>query len=255
MADLREEPSSDSRRNSQLLFNEAVEIIEEETDWRLVKGHDGYPGWIREVYLDEFSLDGEKATVKSLQAPVFKQDGRLLTRLTFGTEVSGWSEDRKFRIDFPDEAMVKTEPSNLDLNNSAQTRCGNFKDLALRFSGIPYLWGGGSSFGFDCSGFVQRIYGYHGIELPRDTDQQKEQGIRIELGSLEDSRAALETGDLLFFEGHVGIYLGEGEMIHSSRHHNGVAISNLTSTTSYVEHLGEILIGARRLPGFRKKVD
>lgn len=107
VADLRKEPRPDSRRSSQLLFNEPVEVIEENQDWRLVKGTDGYPGWIREVYLSDFRLDGEKAIVKSLQAPVFNQNGRLLTRLTFGTKVSGRSEGQYFRIDFPGEIRAK----------------------------------------------------------------------------------------------------------------------------------------------------
>lgn len=253
LADLREDPRPDSRRSSQLLFNEVVEVIEERPDWRLVKGIDGYPGWTREVYLDDFRLDGDKAIVKSLQAPVFKQDGRLLTRLTFGTEVSGWPEDQYFRIDYPGGIVAKTELLNLELNGSNDISRTSFQGLALRFIGVPYLWGGSSSFGFDCSGLVQRLYGYYGIGLPRDSDQQKEQGVRIELGALDESKGVLQTGDLVFFEGHVGIYLEDGEMIHSSRYHNGVAITDLTAENSYVKHLQEIFLSVCRLPEFKEK--
>jgi cell wall-associated NlpC family hydrolase len=90
----------------------------------------------------------------------------------------------------------------------------------LRFIGIPYLWGGTTPRGFDCSGLVQRIYRLHGVSLPRDSDQQARRGRLKPAGSYE----TLRTGDLLFFGKsdaqitHVGMYLADGLFLHAYGH-------------------------------------
>jgi cell wall-associated NlpC family hydrolase len=90
--------------------------------------------------------------------------------------------------------------------------------LAYRFLGFPYLWGGRSTKGFDCSGFTQTIYKMHGITLPRDANMQVKSGTEVEF---DDSFKALKPGDLLFFGRdldhifHVGMYLGDHKFIHS----------------------------------------
>lgn len=91
-------------------------------------------------------------------------------------------------------------------------------NLAYQFVGIPYLWGGRSTKGFDCSGFTQTIYKLHGIDLPRDANMQVNVGQAV---ALDDSLKNFQAGDLLFFGKdldhitHVGMYIGDGEFIHS----------------------------------------
>jgi hypothetical protein len=90
--------------------------------------------------------------------------------------------------------------------------------LAYKFLGFPYLWGGRSTKGLDCSGFTQTIYKMHGITLPRDANMQVKSGVEVKL---DDSFKNLKPGDLLFFGRdldhifHVGIYIGEMKFIHS----------------------------------------
>ena len=94
-------------------------------------------------------------------------------------------------------------------------------DEFKKFIGIPYLWGGLSPFGFDCSGLVQTVFRRFGIYLPRDTSQQISSGEPVKLENISQL-------DLLFFPGHVGVCLGNGLFIHSSTKNNGVYIESLS---------------------------
>ena len=110
--------------------------------------------------------------------------------------------------------------------------------IALEAVGIPYRWGGESpSSGFDCSGLVRWAYGRVGVDLPHNSYALYSVGRRV-------PRDDLEVGDVLFFEGlgHVGLYLGEGKMVHAPQTGRDVEVVRLT-TTSY----GSRLIGARRM--------
>jgi cell wall-associated NlpC family hydrolase len=107
---------------------------------------------------------------------------------------------------------------------------------ALRYLGVPYVWGGESFYGVDCSGFVQAVFRHNGIELPRTADAQFEVGRRV----LETD---LRPGDLVFFQtytegaSHVGIYLGGGRFVHASAS-NGVRIDSLSDGYYATRYLG-----------------
>ena len=110
---------------------------------------------------------------------------------------------------------------------------------ALRYLGVPYVWGGESASGVDCSGFVQAVFRRNGITLPRTADAQFEVGHRV-------SENGLKPGDLVFFQtyaegaSHVGIYLGSGRFVHASSS-NGVRVDSLSES-----YYASRFIGARR---------
>lgn len=111
---------------------------------------------------------------------------------------------------------------------------------ALQYMGVPYVYGGSSPSGFDCSGFVQFVYAQAGISLPRTADIQYEVGTPVD-------KSELQAGDLVFFAGdyvnvsHVGIYLQDGEFVHASTT-QGIAIDSL-----YRDYRVEHYVGARRI--------
>lgn len=126
-------------------------------------------------------------------------------------------------------------------------------DHAARFLGLPYLWGGVSEKGFDCSGFVQRILSLHGLHLPRDSDQQALVGETVDPGS---DWERVEHGDLAFFSErddgrvtHVGFLAPGGRLLHASTTRNGVAWDTLRSgeRSTFGDRLTEWLTGVRRL--------
>lgn len=112
--------------------------------------------------------------------------------------------------------------------------------MAARFQGVPYLWGGTTPDGFDCSGYTQYVFAQNGISLPRTADAQFEVGLPV-------TRSQLQPGDLVFFTtyepgaSHNGIYLGDGRFISASSS-RGVAVDRLDSS-----YWGQRYIGARRV--------
>jgi cell wall-associated NlpC family hydrolase len=120
---------------------------------------------------------------------------------------------------------------------------GSVVDMGLQYRGTPYVWGGNNlRSGIDCSGFVKKLFGEVGVNLPRTASEQALVGQPIQ--RLED----LQKGDRLYFWenkrnkiGHTGIYMGNGYFVHSSRGHNGVATDYLGSPKWL-----KILVAARR---------
>jgi len=156
---------------------------------------------------------GER-TAEILDAP-FKSASLMRTahmgvKLPLVSRKGSWIE-----LKLPDGVNGWTHGRQLQIQ-SAGTREG-IAETARLFLGAPYLWGGRSTGGFDCSGFVQTVFELNGVNLPRDTYQQIDVGEKIG----EDYNEA-EKGDLVFFDNgkgtvsHIGIYLGDGRFIHSS---------------------------------------
>jgi cell wall-associated NlpC family hydrolase len=121
------------------------------------------------------------------------------------------------------------------------TKEDDFVALAERFVGVPYLWGGKSSLGIDCSGLVQVALGARGIACPRDSDmQERALGQPISL-------AGLQRGDLIFWKGHVAIALGRNSMIHANAFHMAVAVEPVAEALARIGSAGSQVTGVKRI--------
>ncbi len=133
-------------------------------------------------------------------------------------------------------------------SGSSKKRARGAVATGRRYVGVPYVWGGSTPSGFDCSGFVQFVYRKHGVPLPRTSRQMAHAGQRV-----APSIASLHEGDLMLFRGrngvisHVALYAGRNRILHSSSSGHGVGFDNLSTErgTYFRSHL----VAARRVTG------
>lgn len=225
VADIRRAPDHASELLTQMIMGESAELLKTEGEWHLVRLPDGYIGWLRSWYVREsvrdeicsfmdraaWRIEANVAYVRSSPG-----EGELpVSDIVAGSRVvAGPSESGYRSVQLPGGRsgyMRESELGGAD-GDSPPSRDG-IVSRAKRYIGIPYLWGGTSPKGFDCSGLVKRVFCMEGIELPRDTDRQALAGEETPVGEVL-------PGDLLFFgEGdpvsHVAIALGGGRFIHS----------------------------------------
>jgi pimeloyl-ACP methyl ester carboxylesterase len=277
VTDLRREPRRLAERVSQVRLGEALRILEERTDWARVQVvHDGYLGWTQTASLhwcDESAAQAYRvacdALVQAELAPAYagpSPEGFPIAKLPFGVAMPiAERRDGLAAVRLPDGCLWwVADDALLPLaRRPAPTVEGIAFTLALirRFAGAPYLWGGRTPFGFDCSGLAQTFWGFMGVALPRDADQQFRAGAPVQ--------GEPQPGDLLFFGDpadesaftplnitHVAISLGGSEFIHANIAAGGVSYNSIAPHASnYRPWLREHLIGVRRFVSERVNSD
>jgi len=230
---LRLDPNDRSEMTSQVLFGEHFKILEQTDRWsRIEMGYDSYTGWIdNKQYrtISEGDYSKLTATVPILNADLIEYiaapDNHLMS-IPIGSAVT-----------FLDTPSLNTENFAFEgLKASGITGKQNILQTAFMYLHSPYLWGGRTPFGIDCSGFVQIVYKLNGYNLLRDASQQATQGEALSF--IEES----EPGDLAFFDNeegriiHVGIIMEDNHIIHA---HGKVRIDRL-------DHLGIYNIDTKR---------
>jgi len=254
---LHAEESRDSEQVTQAVMGQAVEIEKDEGDWLYVRTWDTYHGWIESRWVVPRNAAPERiATVTSLFTDAYRTSdpsGEIWTKLVITTTIEALEEDGQMvRVRLPagqdawvlasgvEIAPAGEEPLPLGATGPELVR------TAKRFLGVPYLWGGTSPFGLDCSGFVQLVYKINGVSLLRDAGIQADDPRAMPVG-----RDALAAGDLVFFAGgtdktkvtHLGMACGDGTFTHSDGG-VGVTINHLTD-----EPYSANFWGARRMAG------
>ncbi|WP_153799405.1 C40 family peptidase [Foetidibacter luteolus] len=208
---IRKEPSHKSEMVSQLLFGEFVEVLEKEKTFSRIRGlYDDYEGWIQSNQADEVTQETTQLqplgyTYKHKSKAILKEEKLYLS---VATPVFKELPAKNFTLVY-DDPLIWTADNELRDDYI-------IKSIALLYINTPYLWGGKSSSGIDCSGFTQQVLKLLNIKIKRDAWQQAEQGQPV--GFLQETIC----GDLAFFDNdegritHVGLMLTPETIIHSS---------------------------------------
>ena len=254
LLDLWSEPRYNSERASQLLFGEVVRVGAVRKGFVKAAQPDGYSGWVDRRFLTEAPPRVPAAYRQAADYVVVREKAGLRSGdlgtasphfLYYGTRLRVVSHrQRKALCLLPDGSSFVLSAGALKRVPDSKTASAAGSDLvreARRFLGTPYLWGGLSPAGFDCSGLVRTILSRFGIYVPRDTKDQIKAGRPVE-------RADVKAGDLLFFNRHVGIALGRERLIHASMGGSGVRINSLRpGTDDYRPDLDRDFATARRI--------
>ena len=242
---------------TQAILGATLIVLDGQAGWHHVRLPDQYQGWIEAAPVrlygegePPYASAGRVAQVDSLLAFIYhepsvtahapKLRATLGARLEVAAEQEGW-----LRITLPDRSpgWIQAGDVTFVAADAPQPRrpAAAVIATARRLLGLPYLWGGSTPLGIDCSGFVQLAYGLNGVSLLRDADLQYNQP-----GLTPVAEPDLQPGDLLFFGQtaitHVGLYIGTGKFIHATTHqHPIVQISRLEEP-----HWAGLYQGARR---------
>ena len=215
---LRADHADQSEIVSQLLFGEVATILEREDQWlKISVHHDSYEGWIdskQVVEIEEASFD-KISQIKERQTEIVLQLNTPWGKTVVFQGAPIISSDSTFQVDEMKFSWFDQKPSTSDRS---------IVQIAQSYFNSPYLWGGRTRYGIDCSGFTQTVFHQKGIELMRDASQQVKQGEKVEFENIK-------KGDVVFFASkktgngtHVGIYLGDKSIIHA---HGRVRIDEL----------------------------
>jgi len=223
VASLWAKPSRTSVVVSQSLYGWAVDALEKKGSFWLCASEEGYQGWVAARHLaDEILPEGPRVKLKYAAThlyatPSVSRKAPLLT-LPFEVELPILQEEDQRWIQVAILGRKKGWIQREDVWSPApHFQMEDVLHISRQFIGLPYTWGGRSSFGYDCSGFVQMVFRQLGICLPRDARQQIDAPECSEIAWGDKKR-----GDLLFFGSashsitHVALYLGENELIHAS---------------------------------------
>ncbi len=244
---VREEASETAEMSTQLLFGETYSVLESKEKWLRIRiDFDGYEGWIdAKLHRNIFAAEVQKwRESKRWIAPgpfvkIIREGDRSPMIIPGGSEIC-------FNGQMIGSFVVDGQFYNLASNYNARKPHGTIEEIALSYYSSPYLWGGRSFYGIDCSGFVQVVGKIAGKRLPRNASQQ------MELGEDVNFVEEVRPGDLAFFGDderirHVGLCIGKGEIIHASGSvridkldHNGIYNAELRGYTHRLRRIKRI---------------
>lgn len=228
----------DGARDRQVLYGERVDVFEDRAGWSFVQAHkDGYTGYLPETALGSDMIPTHWISAPSTHVytrPDMKSPDRLA--LSFGSQVTVITTKDKF-VETDGGFVPAPHVTPLD------THMADPVAVAQLFLGTPYLWGGNSRFGIDCSGLVQAGWHACGRSCPGDSDQQEQT-----LGRALPPGSPYQRGDLLFWKGHVAQVCDPETMIHANAFHMTVVCEPIEPALARILAQGDGPVTSHRRP-------
>lgn len=238
---LRPKPDLTAGIDTELLLGETIRVFEKASGWAWVQADaDGYAGYLPETAFGETVAPTHRIIApRTFLYPAAELRKPPVAALSMGSQMRfvGEAETRgtHYLMTENGEGVIAAHCLNVE-----QRSAEDYVSIALRFLETPYLWGGRSGFGIDCSGLVQLSMVMAGTSVLRDTDMQ----VRS-LGT-EITREELRRGDLVFWKGHVGIMEDEETLLHANGHTMNVSRENLDEAIKRIGWLYEMPTAYRR---------
>jgi cell wall-associated NlpC family hydrolase len=240
-APLRREPRPDAPLETEALKGERVTIYDANGEgwaWGQLAA-DGYVGWLPENALATAGAapTHKVAALRTLAFPGPSIKLPPLEALPLGARLAIARVEDRMAVTQSGAYVPAAHLAPLGENES------DFVAVAERFLGAPYLWGGKTALGLDCSGLVQVALTACGVSCPRDSDMQE-----AALGAaVSADPSALKRGDLVFWKGHVAIVRGPGSLLHANAHHMAVAIEPIAAAVVRIRNAGSEITSIRRI--------
>lgn len=239
---VRREPRFDAMLDTEALHGETVTVYDEREGWAWVQlDHDGYVGYLPSAGLVPIAAPPTHR-VSALRTYVFPApDSKAppLAMLSLNARIAVAEDGGRYLKLESGGYVYASHVVHLDQHAE------DFVAVAEAFLGTPYLWGGRTSVGLDCSGLVQLAAAAAGYEVPRDADMQAAEA--GELIAWQES-GTLRRGDLVFWEGHVGIMTSGEDFLHANAYHMAVVIERFHEARARIKAAGFEVTGVRRLP-------
>lgn len=236
---IHKEPSRESRQVTQGLLGETVMVFEAENGWAWLQlKEDGYVGYAEMSKLGSnvFDTTHRVAVPSTLLYPRPDLKSQPVKNLSLQAALAVNGSEGDYSI-LATGGYVFTRHIR-----EAQDAAPDFVSVAGMFLGVPYLWGGKSTAGLDCSGLVQLALQTAGKECPRDTDMQEHA-----LGKSVVVDSTMQRGDLVFWDGHVGVMIDEIDLLHANGFHMMVMREPLSAAISRIAATGKPVTSVRRI--------
>lgn len=233
------------RTDTQALYGDEVTVLETKGNWMRVAANDqyvpyqkaGYPGWVTKSHIASTKMNYDEcaiAIVTAKKATLYNTDAKTKhLDISYATILPVIKEEGQyFLVQTPSKGvklLKKTDAKTFqDYSDVPKPTADTIVKEAKRYLGLPYLWAGTSSWGYDCSGILYAVYRAHGMMIPRDSFYQAKGGTHV-------AKKDLKPGDLVFFaynggKGkvyHVGMYIGDGKMLHAPHYASKVKIESM----------------------------